>query len=69
MLRWIKEVCLGSEPVEFVSAYGLEESVERLKSATKRSVFFSLGDAGSGRHREVILRIPAARHSDGRQLL
>lgn len=42
MLRWIKEVSFGSEPVEFVSAFGLEESVERLKAATRRSVFSAL---------------------------
>jgi hypothetical protein len=42
MLRWVKEVCFGSEPVEFVSAFGLEESLERLKAATRRSVFSAL---------------------------
>lgn len=39
MFRWIKDVWMGSGPVEFVSAFGMNESVERLKAATRRWSF------------------------------
>jgi hypothetical protein len=39
MIRWITDLWLGSTPVEFQSSFGLSESVDRLKSATRRSVF------------------------------
>ena len=39
MLRWLQETWTGSATVEFESAFGLAESVERLRAATKRSVF------------------------------
>jgi len=42
MIRWISDVWRGSAPVEFESSYGLSESVERLKAATRRSVFSGL---------------------------
>lgn len=42
MFEWIKKMWLGSEIVEFKSAYGLAESVERLRNATKRSIFSAL---------------------------
>jgi len=42
MIRWISDVWRGSAAVEFASSYGLSESVERLKAATRRSVFSGL---------------------------
>lgn len=42
MFRWIKDFWVGSEPVEFISAYGLTESVTRLKAATKRGSLFNV---------------------------
>ena len=36
-----------STPVEFRSAFGLAESVERLRAATKRSAFASLGETAA----------------------
>jgi hypothetical protein len=42
MIRWLTDLWLGSAPVEFESSFGLKESVERLKAATRRSVFSSL---------------------------
>jgi hypothetical protein len=39
MIRWITNWWRGSPPVEFASSFGLSESVERLKAATRRSVF------------------------------
>lgn len=42
MLDWLKQFWIGSEPVEFESAYGLEKSVERLKAATGRSFLSGL---------------------------
>lgn len=36
MFRWIKDVWMGSEPVEFVSSFDMAESVERLRAATRR---------------------------------
>jgi hypothetical protein len=41
LLRRIRDFW-GSAPVEFESAFGLPESVERLKAATRRSVFSAL---------------------------
>jgi hypothetical protein len=39
VIQWIRDLWLGSAPVEFESSYGLSESVERLKAATRRFVF------------------------------
>jgi hypothetical protein len=39
MLRWLQETWTGSAIVEFESAFGLAESVERLRAATRRSLF------------------------------
>ena len=44
MIRWLWQLLYGSTPAEFRSAYGLVESVERLRAATKRSVFSALGE-------------------------
>jgi len=44
MYRWIKDLWVGSEPVEFVSSYGLAESVERLKAVTKRWSLFNVSE-------------------------
>jgi hypothetical protein len=68
MLRWF--VCLlhDSTPVEFLSAYGLAESVDRLSAVTKRSVFFALEETTAvGKVSEKIVRlqrvIPMVRNS------
>jgi hypothetical protein len=42
MLRWLKGIWSSGETVEFESAYGLAESVERLRAVTKRSVFYAM---------------------------
>jgi len=47
MLRGLPGLLYGSTPAEFVSAYGVSESVERLVAATKRSVFSSLGETSA----------------------
>ncbi|MHB8453806.1 MAG: hypothetical protein ACYDDO_03715 [Acidiferrobacterales bacterium] len=41
MFDWLKNIWFGSKPVEFESAYGMAESVERLKAATQRRSIFS----------------------------
>jgi len=43
MFRWIKEAIVGSAPVEFESAFDLPESVNRLKAASRRWAFSSMG--------------------------
>jgi hypothetical protein len=48
MLESIKRIWMGSDPVEFESAFGLEESVERLKAATRRWALFSPKEAAAG---------------------
>lgn len=54
MYRWIKNLWMGSEPVEFVSTYGLEESVARLKAATKKWSLFNVSkQAAVGRVSET----------------
>jgi len=54
MLRWIKHLWGGSEPVEFISAYGLAESVARLKAATKSWSLFRVAEqAAVGRVSET----------------
>jgi hypothetical protein len=45
--RRLKGLLYESTPVEFRSAYGIAESVERLLAATKRSAFSALGDAAA----------------------
>lgn len=44
MLAWLKEMWVGSESVEFESAFDLDQSVERLKAATRRRTL--LGPSG-----------------------
>jgi hypothetical protein len=44
MFQWEWRLLYESTAAEFRSAYGLDESVERLRAATKRSVFSSLGE-------------------------
>ncbi|MBS2020919.1 MAG: hypothetical protein JST92_00800 [Deltaproteobacteria bacterium] len=43
MIRSLLQFVYGSTPVEFRSAYGLAESVERLRAGTRRSVFVAPG--------------------------
>lgn len=43
MFRWIKQAFVVSAPIEFESAFGLNESVTRLKAATRRWMFSSMG--------------------------
>ena len=40
MWKWITAFWISSEPVDFVSRFGLDEAVERLRTATRRSSFF-----------------------------
>lgn len=47
MIRWFLQLLYGSTPAEFRSAYGLTESVERLRDATKRSAFSALGETAA----------------------
>jgi hypothetical protein len=39
MIRWFLDLLYGGVPAEFESAFGLEESVQRLSAATCHSVF------------------------------
>jgi hypothetical protein len=47
MFQWFWRLLYESTRVEFRSAYGLAESVARLRAATKRSVFSSLGETAA----------------------
>ena len=47
MFQWFWRLLYESTPAEFRSTFGLEESVERLRAATKRSVFSSLGETAA----------------------
>jgi len=38
-MNWLSNLLYGSTNAEFESSFGLEESIERLKKATSRSVF------------------------------
>jgi hypothetical protein len=42
MSSWLVDILYGSRPAEFVSRYSLQESVEKLRAVTARSVFSSL---------------------------
>ena len=44
MFRWIKDIWVGSDPIEFASSYDLPESVARLKAATRRWSLFNLSE-------------------------
>jgi|GEM_PF-513301 len=39
MIRWLTAAWRGSDPVKFESSFGLTESVERLRAATRHSAF------------------------------
>jgi hypothetical protein len=43
MFQWFWRLLYESTPAEFRSAFGLAQTVERLRAATGRSVFSSLG--------------------------
>ena len=47
MVQWMKGLLYESTPSEFRSAYGVAESVERLRAATKRSAFSAMGDTAA----------------------
>jgi hypothetical protein len=47
MIQWLRRLLYESTPAEFRSAFGIEESVERLRAATKRSAFSALGEAAA----------------------
>lgn len=58
MFRWFVCLLYESTPAEFLSAYGLAESVERLRAATKRSVFSALAETTAvGKVSEKIVRL------------
>ena len=44
MLQTVRDAVFGSAPIEIESAYGLTESVQRLKDVSKRSAFQALAD-------------------------
>jgi hypothetical protein len=44
MIRWLGRLLYESTATEFRSAYGVPESVERLRAATKRSAFSALDE-------------------------
>jgi hypothetical protein len=59
VIRWITNLWPGSAPVEFESSYGVSESVERLKAATRRYTFSALTRqeaVGSVKEERVSLR-------------
>ncbi len=59
MIRRLMDVIYGAVPADFESEFGLDESVKRLSSATKRSVFGALThQAAVGRvsKRRVVLQ-------------
>jgi hypothetical protein len=61
MFRWLWRLLYESTPAEFRSAFGLEESVERLRAATKRSVFSALSEpAAVGKVSERSVRLQRA---------
>jgi hypothetical protein len=47
MFRWLWRLLYESTPAEFRSDFGLDESVERLRAATKRSVFSALSETAA----------------------
>jgi hypothetical protein len=47
MIQWLGRLLYESTPAEFRSAFGIEESVERLQAATKRSAFSAIGEAAA----------------------
>jgi hypothetical protein len=47
MIQWLGRLLYESTPAEFRSAFGMEESVERLQAATKRSAFSAIGEAAA----------------------
>lgn len=54
MYQWIKDLWVGSDPVEFASSYDLVESVARLKAATKKWSLFNVSEqAAVGRVSEA----------------
>jgi len=44
MVRWFRDLWIGSEPVEFASSYGLADSVARLKAATRAWSRFNVSE-------------------------
>jgi hypothetical protein len=47
MFRWLWRLLYESTPAEFSSAFGIDDSVERLRAATKRSVFSALSETAA----------------------
>jgi hypothetical protein len=47
MIHSLRRLLYESTPAEFRSAYGIAESVERLRAATKRSTFAAIGEAAA----------------------
>lgn len=58
MFRWLWQLLYASTPAEFRSAFGIDESVERLRAATKRSAFCALSQtAAVGKVSETSVRL------------
>jgi hypothetical protein len=47
MIQWLKRLLYESVAAEFRSAYSVAESVERLRAATKRSAFSTIGETAA----------------------
>ena len=61
MFRWLWRLLFESTPVEFRSAFGLDDSLERLRAATKRSVFSALSETSAvGKVSEKCVRLQRA---------
>jgi hypothetical protein len=58
MFKWLFELLYGSTPAEFRSSFGVSDSIERLRTATKRSVFSAIGEqAAVGKVSEERVRL------------
>jgi len=58
VIRWLYELLYGSTPAEFKSSVGLQESINRLRDATKRSAFLALSQqVAVGRVKETSVRL------------
>jgi hypothetical protein len=58
MFQWFWRLLYESTPAEFRSAFGFDESVERLRAATKRTVFSALGEtAAVGKVSDTVVRL------------
>ena len=57
MIRWFWNLLYESQPMDFVSAFGLEESVQRLAAATERPNYRSTEETAIGTVSESRVRL------------